>query len=40
MSEDHERDIALYDELLQHSSVLGDEMARGMFRYLTTPVVS
>lgn len=25
------------EELLQHSSVLGDEMARGMFRYLTTP---
>lgn len=38
MSEDIEKDIALYDELMQHSAVLGDEMSRGMFLYLTTPV--
>jgi hypothetical protein len=38
MSGDYERDIALYDELLQHSSVLGDEMARGMFRFLATHI--
>jgi hypothetical protein len=38
MSGDYGKDIALYDELLQHSSLLGDEMAAGMFRYLSTPV--
>lgn len=38
LSGNHEKDIAVYDDLLQHSSVLGDEMARGMFRYLATPV--